>query len=125
MAVKAMGNARECLYAAGLPALACFELAQWDSRALGKNRELRQLAARGAKEALRTVGGGRWLFAVAPGTLVGLAMRAAPLLSKRTQDMWRVHGPKIAPQTRVQLDGFIARAGADSQALSELRRRLG
>jgi hypothetical protein len=125
MAVRALGNARECIYAAGLPALASFELAGWDAGALGKSGELRKLAAQGAKEALRTVGGGRWLFAVAPGTLVQLALRAAPLMPQRSKQMWRVHGPKIAAQTRAQLDGLIARAGGDSAALSELRRRLG
>jgi hypothetical protein len=125
MAVRAVGNARECLYAAGLPALASFELAGWDASALGKSSELRGLAAAGAKEALRTVGGGRWMFALAPGPLVKLALRAAPLLPKRSREMWKVHGPKIAAQTRAQLDSFIARAGEQAAALSELRRRLG
>jgi hypothetical protein len=125
MGVKAIGNARECIYAAGLPALASFELAGWDTRTLGRNGDLRDLAARGAKEALRTVGGGKWLFAIAPTTMLQMLLRAAPLLPKRAQEMWRVHGPKIAAQTRAQLDSFIARAGAESEALSELRRRLG
>ncbi len=128
MSVRALGTARECIYAAGLPVLASFELAGWDVSALGRDRELRDLAARGAKEGLRTVGGGRWLFAVAPSTLVQLMLRAAPLLPRRTQEMWRVHGPKIAAQTRAQLDGIIARtalAAGDSKALTELRRRLG
>jgi len=126
MSVRALGTARECLYAAGLPVLACFELAGWDTGRLGRDRELRALAAQGAKEALRTVGGGRWMFAVAPGTLVRLVLRAAPLLSQRTQAMWRVHGPKIGAQTRAQLDGFIARGASDghAEALTELRRRL-
>jgi hypothetical protein len=125
MSVRALGNARECIYAAGLPALACFELAGWDPSALGRSKELRNLAAAAAKEALRTVGGGRWLFAVAPVPLVKMALRAAPLMPKRTREMWRVHGPKIAAQTRAQLDGMIARAGSDCATLSELRRRLG
>jgi hypothetical protein len=125
MSIRAVGNARECLYAAGLPALASFELAGWDASALGGNSELRNLAATGAKEALRTVGGGRWLFAVAPGPLVKLALRAAPLMPRRSQEMWRIHGPKIAAQTRAQLDGIIARAGGEAVALTELRRRLG
>ena len=125
MGVRAVGNARECLYAAGLPALASFELAGWDPKALGRDKDLRKLAASGAKEALKTVGGGRWLFAVAPGPLVQMALRAAPLMPKRSREMWQVHGPKIAAQTRAQLDGFIARAGSDAAALTELRRRLG
>ncbi len=125
MSVRALGNARECVYAAGLPALATFELAGWDPRALGRDGELRNLAASAAKEALHTVGGGRWLFAVAPVPLVKLALRAAPLMPRRTREMWRVHGPKIAAQTRAQLDAMIARAGSDASALTELRRRLG
>jgi hypothetical protein len=41
--------------------------------------------------------------------------------------MWRVHGPKIAGQTREQIDAIIARAERESttsEALRELRRRL-
>jgi hypothetical protein len=41
--------------------------------------------------------------------------------------MWRIHGPKIARQTRAQLDAVIADAAARSIAtdgLCELRRRL-
>jgi hypothetical protein len=47
-----------------------------------------------------------------------------PLLSAESQAMWRVHGPKIATQTRQQLDALLARAGDRAEALRELRRRL-
>ena len=82
LGVRALGNARECIYAAGLPALASFELAGWDAGALGRDGGLRDLAARGAKEALRTVGGGKWLFAIAPTTMMQMMLRAAPLLPR-------------------------------------------
>jgi hypothetical protein len=46
------------------------------------------------------------------------------MMPRDVQAMWRVHGPKIAAQTRQQLDALLARAG-DADGLKELRRRLG
>ena len=126
MAVNTVGTARECIYAAGLPMLASFELAGWDAGALGRDRELRGLASRGKRGAAHQSAAGAGLRPDA-----GQPGQADPAggaaLSRRTQEMWRRTGLEIAAQTRAQLDGVIARSAAASgaEALTELRRRLG
>jgi len=115
--------------AAGTPLLAAYELAGWDLDALVRDRELRTLAERASKEALRTyVGGGLLGRAAAFVTPIGLAIRATNAMPSHLKDMWRAHGPKIAGQTRTMLDAVIARAERDNSphaSLSDLRRRLG
>lgn len=123
-ALRSIAKARDCIHAAGMPVLASWELAGWDTGALAHDGELRQIAARGMKEALRAVGGGAGLLGLMPRPLLAVALRAAPWLSQATRDMWRVHGPKIAAQTRQQLDALTTRAGDDADALKELQRRL-
>jgi hypothetical protein len=72
------------------------------------------------REALCKLGGtGRVISWLPLATL----MRCATWLSKDTQDMWRVHGPKISAQTRLQLQALVERAGGDG--LKELQKRLG
>jgi hypothetical protein len=59
-----------------------------------------------------------------PGPLLSAALCTVPLLSAESQAMWRVHGPKIAAQTRQQLDELVARVGDGAEALRQLRHRL-
>jgi hypothetical protein len=68
------------------------------------------------------------LLGLAPGALLGFALRAVPALAGRDiREMWRVHGPKLSGQTRHLLDALIARADArdtPTPSLHELRERL-
>jgi ketopantoate reductase len=114
--------------AAGTPLLAAYELAGWDFDALARDRELRDLAARASKEALRAYAAGLLGRAIAAAAPVGLAMRATTAIPSEMKAMWRAHGPKIAGQTREMLDAVIARAERDNSphaSLDDLRRRLG
>jgi len=128
--VRAVGAARDAFVGAGMPLLASLELAGWDFGAWSRSGELRGLASSGMREGLRAVLGkpAARFVGLAPAPLLSVMLRAFPSLApKGVLDMWRVHGPKIAGQTRAMLDTIIAR-GADRAAatdhLRELRRRL-
>jgi hypothetical protein len=118
---------REALVAAGMPLLASFELAGWSFAALGESAELRALASRGMKEGMRAVSSSpvARLLNLTPRPLLATLLRVAPRLPADMQEMWRVHGPKLASQTRHLLDHLIARApDEEAPTLRELRRRL-
>lgn len=128
-AVRGLGGARDAVFGAGMPILASLELAGWDVGALAHDKGLRTLASRAATEGLRAMSGGvaSRLLGFAPSPLVAMLLRVAPAMPKDVQAMWRVHGPKIAGQTREILDRVIARGvarSAETGSLSELRRRL-
>jgi ketopantoate reductase len=130
-ALRSFGGAREAVFALGMPLLAGFELAGWDLGALAGDGELRSLASRGMREGVSSLVKNplaRRLVALAPAPLFAAALRAAPaMLPRGAKEMWRVHGPKIAGQTRQLLDLLIARAAAAAapvDGLRELRRRL-
>jgi ketopantoate reductase len=119
------GRAHDAALAAGLPLLGALELAGWDFSRLGANPELRRLAADAAKEGLSAIAGALGVLGAQP--ILSLMLRATPRLPADVQAMWRVHGPKIASQTRVLLDGVYARtraAGGRTTRLGELRERL-
>jgi ketopantoate reductase len=133
-AVRSIGRARDAALAAGMPVLASFELAGWDLDALARDRELRALASRSMREGMRAMVKhplAQRLIGLAPAPLFATVLRAAPAVVPRgVKEMWRVHGPKIAQQTRALLDSMIARVereggAADAESLKELRRRLG
>jgi ketopantoate reductase len=129
-ALRTIAAARDAVLGLGMPLLAGLELAGWDVGAFAGDGELRKLASRGVRDGLRAMVKNPLaakLIALTPTPLVGAALRVTPALVPRAaRDMWRVHGPKIAAQTRALLDAMIARAdergGADG--LRELRRRL-
>lgn len=131
-ALRSIGRARDAALAASMPVLASFELAGWDFDALSRDGELRALASRSMREGLRAMVKNpiaSRLIGWAPAPLISTMLRAAPkMVPKDVKEMWRVHGPKIAGQTRALLDTLIARAAdrGDGAAddLKELRRRL-
>ncbi len=88
------------------------------------------LASAGVREGVGAVAPnlGR-LFGLAPKVVLSTVLKAAPRMAgKDLLDMWRVHGPKIAGQTRQLLDALIVRGDQRASAtgtLKELRRRLG
>jgi ketopantoate reductase len=128
-AVGSIAVAHDALLAAGMPLVASWELAGWNLDGLARDGELRRLAARGLSDAVGALGGGRGVVAAsllgrAAEPLVAALLRAAPYLIPRdAQQMWRVHGPKIAGQTRALIDRLVARGGG-ARGLVELRRRL-
>jgi ketopantoate reductase len=129
--VRVTGDIRDhydALTAAGVPLLASLELAGWDVRALAGDPALRRLAVRGVREGACAAAGRsplKRLIAWTPGTLISTALRLAPsLMSRDTQEMWRVHGPKIAGQTREQFGALLARAGDGGAGLRQLQARL-
>jgi ketopantoate reductase len=128
-AVRSLARARDAVLAAGMPVLATFELAGWDFGALARDGELRKLASRSMREGMRAMVKNRLasrLIGLTPAPLISTMLRAAPQVVPRgVQEMWRVHGPKIAGQTRALLDTLIARAdGHDDESLKDLRSRL-
>ncbi len=123
-AVRTIEKTRQALLAAFTPVLAGWELAGWDAAELARNPELRKLAADGMKEALRGLPTSARLFGFVPRFLYQTAMRAVPLLPTDTKEMWRVHGPKIAGQTRQEIDALVAQSSGHADGLRELRRRL-
>jgi ketopantoate reductase len=124
------GGAKEAAMAAGMPVLAALELSGWSFEALARDRDLRGLAARAARESARAMassGAARALCAITTTPVVNLAMRVAGMLPADMKAMWRAHGPKIAGQTRQMLDAIIARADenrASAETLKVLRGRL-
>jgi hypothetical protein len=103
--------------------ISALELSHWDFSELAKNSELRGLAARGMKEALRAVDSTLML----PVPLISNGLRIASVAPQTFRAMWRVHGPKIAAQTRSHLDTLIGRArerGLEPSSLKELRQRI-
>ncbi len=129
-ALRSVGRARDAVLAAGMPLLAALELAGWDFGAWSNDAELRGLASAGVREGVGAVAPnlGR-LFGLAPKVVLSTVLKAAPRMAgKDLLDMWRVHGPKIAGQTRQLLDALIVRGDQRASAtgtLKELRRRLG
>src|SRR5581483_1610703 len=131
-ALRSIGRARDAALAAGMPLVASFELARWDFDALARDAELRKLASRSMREGLRAMFKNpiaSRLIGPTPMPLLSTMLRAAPsVMPAGVKEMWRVHGPKIAGQTRALLDTLIARAeGQDAESagsLKELRRRL-
>lgn len=124
-AVGELSRSRDAAFAAGLPLLGALELAGFDFTKLAGDASLRDLASKAAQEGLRS--GPLGLAALGIKPFLSLALRAAPALPADMRAMWLVHGPKIAGQTRLLLDGVIARveaAGKPSVSLRELRRRL-
>jgi hypothetical protein len=128
--LRSVKHARDTLVAAGMPVLVTLELAGWDFDAWAGNAELRGLASAGVREGVGAVAPGLAgrLLALTPKALLSTVLRAAPRVAgKGVTDMWRVHGPKIAGQTRELLDALIARGedrAASTGSLKELRRRL-
>jgi ketopantoate reductase len=123
-AVRTIEKTRQALLAAFTPVLAGWELAGWDAAELARNPELRKLLANAIQEALRGLPTSARLFGFVPRFLYQTAMRAAPLLPSDTKEMWRVHGPKIASQTRQEIDALVTQSAGHADGLRELRRRL-
>jgi ketopantoate reductase len=128
---NSLGRARDAIFAAGMPLLGTLELAGWDFAAWAQSAELRGLASTGLREGVAAMAPptvGR-LAGLAPQAVLAAMLRVAPrMLTDDVRAMWRVHGPKIAGQTRHMLDQIIARGSEQSRptaALVELRRRLG
>ncbi len=122
--VRTVEKTRQALLAALTPLLAGWELAGWDATELARNPELRKLSASAMREALRGLPTSARLFGFVPRLLYQAALRAAPLLPNDTKEMWRVHGPKVAVQTRLEIDALAARSVGHAEQLLELRRRL-
>jgi ketopantoate reductase len=127
-AVRWVKTTQNALNAAGMPLLVSWQLAGWDLDALAGDRALRRLAASAIPVALRAMearGAAAGLIRLLPCKLVAAGLGLVPRLMPRNhQEMWRVHGPKIAGQTRLLLGTMAERAGADAGPLDELRRRL-
>jgi ketopantoate reductase len=128
---NSLGRARDAIFAAGMPLLGTLELAGWDFAAWAQSEELRGLASTGLREGVAAMAPptvGR-LAGMAPQGVLAAVLKVAPrMLPDDVRAMWRVHGPKIAGQTRRMLDQIIARGTERSrptEALTELRRRLG
>jgi 2-dehydropantoate 2-reductase len=101
-----------------VPYIAALDAADWSPRApLG-------LAARASAEAVATLGG----KLAPPAWLAGLALRVLPLVVPfDLGDYLRAHFTKVGAQTRLMLDGWIARGEARQlpvARLRELRRSL-
>jgi 2-dehydropantoate 2-reductase len=101
-----------------VPYIAALDAADWSPRApLG-------LAARASAEAVATLGG----TLAPPAWLAGLALRVLPLVVPfDLGDYLRAHFTKVGAQTRLMLDGWIARGEARQlpvARLRELRRSL-
>jgi hypothetical protein len=131
-AVKSFSSARDTVFAAGMPLLGTLELAGWDYDAWSRDKALRSLASRGMREGVQAMVPSVWaarLVGLAPELLLSTLLKAAPTLGgQNVREMWRVHGPKIAGQTRHLLDTIIERGNrraSSTESLKELRRRLG
>jgi hypothetical protein len=128
---KSLARARDAVFAAGMPVLGALELAHWDFAEWARSAELRGLASTGLCEGFSAVAppGVAKLVGLAPRPLVSAMLKVAPrFLTEDVRAMWRVHGPKIAGQTRFMLDQIIARGterSTHTDSLKELRKRLG
>jgi len=122
-----MGGMMRLVFTVTSVLLPSWQLCDWDSMRLARDRQLRWQTARAMHETVRAVaperGLARWLARGLPVLVYAVALRVWPLLmGAPARKLWRQHGPKLTEQTRFSLNQLLERAERAHVPLEQLAR---